>query len=78
MASFGNATSQIHSFLSEQNSVLDLLFPGFMPVISSAWPLLTGVPSIYGRLLCIFGLLPLFGKYVSGYWKGLVETHFSQ
>ncbi|KAK7178372.1 mitochondrial chaperone bcs1 [Paraphaeosphaeria sporulosa] len=77
MASFNNATSPIHPLLSEKNPLLNLLFPGFMPVISSAWPLLTAVPSNYGRLLWICGVLLLFGIYVSEYLRRLVETYFT-
>ncbi|KAF2177369.1 putative mitochondrial chaperone bcs1 [Zopfia rhizophila CBS 207.26] len=57
--------------------LLDFFFPGLAPATSSAWPLLTGVPSIYGRLLCICGLLLLFGKYASEYFGKLLETYFT-
>lgn len=78
MTSFSTATSQIHSILSEQIPLLDLLFPGFTPLSSSLWPLLTGAPGLYGRLLCICGLLVLIGKYVPEYFRTLLKAHFSQ
>ncbi|KAF2194997.1 putative mitochondrial chaperone bcs1 [Zopfia rhizophila CBS 207.26] len=77
MTSFSNATSQIHSTLSEQISLLDLLFPGFTSLSSSIWPLLTGAPSLYGRLLCICGLLVLIGKYGPEYFENLLQAHFT-
>lgn len=77
MASFSNATSQIQSIMSEQISLLDLLFPGFTPLSSFVWPLLSGAPSLYGRLLCICGMLVLIGKYGPEYFGTLLEAHFS-
>lgn len=77
MASFGNTTSRIHSILSDRISLLDLFFPGFTPISSSIWPLLTGAPSIYGRLLCICGFLVLIGKYGPEYVGKLLEAYFS-
>ncbi|KAF2175648.1 hypothetical protein K469DRAFT_723860 [Zopfia rhizophila CBS 207.26] len=57
--------------------LLDFFFPSLAPATSSAWPLLTSVLSIYGRLLCICGLLLLFGKYASEYLEKFLETYFS-
>ncbi|PVH91525.1 putative mitochondrial chaperone bcs1 [Periconia macrospinosa] len=55
--------------------LLDLFFPGLAPASSPAWSLLTGGSSIYSRVLCIGGLLLLFGKYASEYVEKLVETY---
>lgn len=79
MASLSSASpSHVQSILFEQIPLLDFFFPGLAPATSSAWSLLTGIPSIYGRLLCICGLLLLFKKYASEYLRELLETHFSQ
>ena len=79
MASLGNASpTHNQSFLFDQMPLLDLFFPGLGPATSPAWSLLTGGPSIYGRALCIGGLLLLFGKYASEHIEKFVETYFCQ
>ena len=79
MASLGNASpSHTQSLLSEQISLLDVLFPGFTTLSSSPWPLFTGATSLYGRLLCICGLLVLIAKFGPQYFGNLLEAHFSQ
>jgi chaperone BCS1 len=79
MAILGNASpTDNQSFLSDQMPLLNLFFPGLAPATTSAWSLLTGGPSIYSRVLCIGGLLLLFGKYASEYLETLLETYFCQ
>ncbi|PVH91198.1 P-loop containing nucleoside triphosphate hydrolase protein [Periconia macrospinosa] len=69
MTSLGNS--------SKQKLLLDLFFPGLAPTTSSLWPLLTDLPTDYGGLLCICGLLLFFGKYASEYLGTLLETYFT-
>lgn len=79
MASLSNASpAHNQSFLFDQMPLLDLFFPGLAPATSPAWSLLTGGSSIYSRVLCIGGLLLLFGKYASEYVEKLVETYLCQ
>lgn len=76
MDSLSNAKTA--HILTKEASLLDLLFPGFMPVASSLRSLLTNAPSPYGRLLCLCVLLAFLGKYGTEYFGGLLETHYSQ
>ena len=77
MASLGNASpAPNQSFLFEQMPLLDFFFPGLALATSPAQSLLTGGPSFYGRVLCICGLILLFGKYASEYLEKLLETYF--
>lgn len=70
--------SHIQSLLSEQTPFLNLFFPGLAPVTSSLRALLTVIPNGYSGLLCVYGLLLLFGKYAFQYVVSLLEAHFSQ
>jgi chaperone BCS1 len=77
MASLGNiGPTYIQSFLLDQIPLLDFFFPGLALATSPVGSLLTGGPSIYGRVLCICVLLLLFGKYASEYLEKLLETYY--
>ncbi|KAL5405118.1 hypothetical protein PMIN04_012421 [Paraphaeosphaeria minitans] len=77
MASREFNASHIQSLLSKQTPFLNLFFPGLAPATSSLGTLLTVVPNGYGSLLCICGLLVLFGKFALQYVVSLLETYFT-
>ena len=66
------------SILSDQISLLGVLFPGLGPVVSSVLPLLAGTPSIFGRLLCLCGFLLMIVGYVQNYLETFLRTYFSR
>jgi chaperone BCS1 len=58
-------------------SPIDVIFPGFSMVSTTAHQLLAGNLDSYTRLFCIFGVLVLFTRYGVNYVWGIVRTYFS-
>lgn len=60
-----------------QISLIDVFFPGFSMVSTSAHQLLGGNLDSYTRLLCTFGIFILFARYAVRYVWEIVRSYFS-
>lgn len=60
-----------------QASLVDIFFPGFSFISTSAQQLLAGDLNSFTRLLCACGILVLFVRYAFNYISGVVRNYFS-
>lgn len=73
-----NAISGGDSFHSpSQMSLIDVIFPGFSMVSTSAHQLLAGNLDSYTQIFCTFGMFVLFTRYAVNYVWRIVRSYFS-